>query len=56
MRAGGTTVLAQAGTSVELIWGAGRWSSNTFERYIRKNVIVLHALILGCVLHFSSAA
>ena len=53
MRAGGATVLAQAGASAELIRGAGRWSSNTFERYIRKNVIVLHALILGRTLHYS---
>jgi len=53
MRAGGATALAQAGASAELIRGAGRWSSNTFERYIRKNVIVLHALILGRTLHYS---
>jgi hypothetical protein len=56
MRAGGATALAQAGASVELIRGAGRWSSNTFERYIRKNVIVLHALILGRALHYSPTA
>jgi hypothetical protein len=55
MRAGGATVLAQAGASVELICGAGRWSSDAFKRYIRKNVVVLHALILGCTLHYSSA-
>jgi hypothetical protein len=55
MRAGGATVLAQAGASVELIRGAGRWSSDAFERYIRKNVVVLHALILGRALHYSHA-
>jgi hypothetical protein len=55
MRAGGATALAQAGASVELIRGAGRWSSNTFEQYIRKNVVVLHALILGRALHYSPA-
>ena len=55
MRAGGTTALAQAGASAELIRGAGRWSSDAFERYIRKNVVVLHALILGRALHYSHA-
>lgn len=53
MRAGGATALAEAGASGELIRGAGRWSSDAFERYIRKNVIVLHALILGRALHYS---
>jgi hypothetical protein len=46
MRAGGTTAMAEAGAVPELIKGAGRWSSTAFERYIRKNPIVLHALIL----------
>jgi hypothetical protein len=55
MRAGGATALAQAGASAELIRGAGRWSSNTFERYIRKNVVVLHALILARAQHYSHA-
>ena len=53
MRAGGATALAEAGAPGELIRGAGRWSSDAFERYIRKNVIVLHALILGRSLHYS---
>ena len=51
--AGGATVLAEAGAMSDLICGAGHWSSNVFERYIRKNVIVLHALILGRALHYS---
>ena len=55
MRVGGATALAQANTSAELIWGAGRWSSDAFEHYIRKNVVVLHALILGHALHYSHA-
>jgi len=42
-QSGGTTVLVEAGAPGELIRGAGCWSSNTFERYIRKNIIVLHA-------------
>ena len=53
MRAGGATTLAEAGAPGELIRGAGHWSSDAFERYIRKNVIVLHALILGRSLHYS---
>jgi hypothetical protein len=56
MRAGGATALAEAGAPGELIRGAGRWSSDAFERYIRKNVIVLHALILGRSLHYSHSA
>ena len=36
MRAGGATALAEAGTSADLIHGAGRWASDAFERYIRK--------------------
>jgi hypothetical protein len=51
MRAGGATALAEAGAPGELI--RGRWSSNAFERYIRKNIIVLHALILGRSIHYS---
>ena len=53
IRAGGATALAEAGAPTDLIRGTGRWSSNAFKRYIRKNVIVLHALILGCALHYS---
>ena len=53
MCAGGATALTEASTPGELIRGTGRWSSDAFERYIRKNVIVLHALILGHSLHYS---
>jgi len=34
IRVGGATALAQAGAPGDLIRGAGRWSSNRFERYI----------------------
>ena len=37
----------------ELIHGASHWSSDAFERYIQKNVIVLHMLILGRSLHYA---
>jgi hypothetical protein len=53
IRAGGATALAEAGAPAKLIRGAGRWSSSAFKRYIRKNIIVLHALILGRALHYS---
>lgn len=53
LRAGGATALAEAGAAYELVRGAGRWSSNAFERYIRKNPIILHALILERTLHYS---
>jgi hypothetical protein len=47
MRAGGATALAEEGAAPELIKAAGRWTSDSFERYIRKNPVLLHALILG---------
>jgi len=47
MRAGGATAMAEEGAAPELIKAAGRWTSNSFERYIRKNPVLLHALILG---------
>jgi hypothetical protein len=47
MRAGGATAMAMEGASPNIIKAAGRWSSDAFERYIRKNPFVLHALILG---------
>jgi hypothetical protein len=55
MRAGGATALAEAGASPELIKGAGRWSSAAFERYIRKNPILLHALILSGTSYYDRA-
>ena len=54
MRAGGATALAEAGAVPELIKGAGRWSSTAFDRYIRKNPVVLHALILSRSSHYDS--
>jgi hypothetical protein len=53
MHMGGATALAEAGAPSDLIQGAGHWSSDAFERYIRTNVIMLHVLILGCALHYS---
>jgi len=52
LRSGSATALAEAGAPPELIKGAGRWSSQAFERYIRKNPIILHALILARSYHY----
>jgi len=54
LRAGGATAMAEAGAAPELIMGAGRWSSpSSLQRYIRKNPVVLHALILSRTAHYS---
>jgi hypothetical protein len=45
MRAGGATCLASTGASPAIIQAAGRWASNTFQIYIRKNPILLQALL-----------
>ena len=34
MQAGGATYLVQLGTSSQIIWGTGRWSSDAWELYI----------------------
>ena len=52
MHAGGATAMAEAGAVPELIKGAGCWSSKSFERYICKNPVVLHALILSRSSHY----
>lgn len=45
MRAGGATCLASTGATPAIIQAAGRWASNTFQIYIRKNPILLQALL-----------
>ena len=54
LRAGGATAMAEAGAEPQLVKGAGRWSSTAFERYIRKNPVVLHALILSRSTHYDT--
>ena len=54
LRAGGATAMAEAGAEPQLIKGAGRWTSTAFERYIRKNPVVLHALILTRSSHYDT--
>src|ERR1700676_3333555 len=55
LHAGGATALAEAGAVPELIKGAGRWSSTTFEHYICKNPVILHALILSRSSHYDAS-
>jgi hypothetical protein len=45
MRAGGATALAAAGVAPALIQAAGRWSSDSFQKYIRQHPFLLHLLI-----------
>ncbi|SJL14815.1 uncharacterized protein ARMOST_18286 [Armillaria ostoyae] len=45
MRAGGATDLAEQGVLPYLIQGRGRWSSKAFKIYIRKNPVLLQAMI-----------
>jgi hypothetical protein len=47
MRSGGATALAIAGVPDSRIQAAGRWSSDAFQAYIRKNPLMIHALIHG---------
>jgi hypothetical protein len=47
MRAGGATALAEAGVAPYIIQATGRWASVTFQIYIRKNPVVLQALLYG---------
>jgi integrase len=45
LRSGGATALAIAGVPPDRIQAIGRWSSNTFQIYIRKNPVLLQALL-----------
>ncbi len=45
MRAGGATDLAEQGVLPYLIQARGRWSSAAFKIYIRKNPVILQAMI-----------
>ena len=47
MWAGGATALAEAGTLPNLIQTAGRWTIDTFNRYVQKNPFLFEALLLG---------
>ncbi len=47
MRAGGATALALAGVPGSLIQATGRWSSSSWELYIRKHPVLMQALTLA---------
>lgn len=47
MRAGGATHLAENGTSPSIIQAIGRWSSDAFLIYIRKNPVLVQALLFS---------
>jgi hypothetical protein len=51
LRSGGATSLAEGGADLETIQAVGRWSSNAFRIYIRKNPVVIHAILLGRPAH-----
>ena len=51
LRSGGATSLAEAGADLATIQAAGRWSSDAFWIYIRKNPVVIHAVIFGRPAH-----
>ena len=51
IRSGGTTSLAEAGVDLSVIQAIGRWSSPAFRIYIRKNPVVIHALLFGRPAH-----
>ena len=45
LRAGGATALAEARIASHMIQAIGRWSSDTFQLYIRRHPVLLAALI-----------
>ncbi|THH19826.1 hypothetical protein EW146_g1426 [Bondarzewia mesenterica] len=47
LRAGGATHFAAAGWPDECIQALGRWTSQAFKTYIRKNPVILQALVHG---------
>ncbi|KAJ8519646.1 hypothetical protein ONZ45_g3460 [Pleurotus djamor] len=47
LRAGGATFLAEMGVPHHIIQARGRWASETFQIYIRKNATVLQGLLLN---------
>lgn len=51
MRAGGATSLAEHGVPPSLIQFMGRWSSEAFTIYIRKNPVLIQALLYSANTH-----
>ena len=51
LRSGGATSLAEAGADLATIQAVGRWSSDAFKIYIRKNPVLIHAVLFGRPAH-----
>ena len=51
MRSGGATSLAESGADLATIQAVGWWSSEAFKIYIRKNPVLIHAVIYGHPAH-----
>jgi hypothetical protein len=51
LRAGGATALAEAGIPSHMIQAIGRWTSDTFQIYIRRHPVLLAALLHGSTSH-----
>ena len=47
MHVGGATSLAERGVAPNLIQALGRWTSETFNRYVRKSPFLFEALLIG---------
>jgi len=47
MHAGGATALAEVGVAPNLIQTAGRWTTDTFTRYVRKSPFLFEVLLVG---------
>ncbi|KAF5358845.1 hypothetical protein D9757_014248 [Collybiopsis confluens] len=45
MQAGGATAMAEDGAPPHIIQATGRWASDAFQFYIRKNPVVLNAML-----------
>jgi hypothetical protein len=47
MRAGGATSLAESGVAPNVIQAIGRWQSDSWQIYVRKNPVLIQAMIFG---------
>nr|GAT53394.1 predicted protein [Mycena chlorophos] len=55
LRAGGATSLAEAGVPPATIQAIGQWASDAFQIYIRKNPVLLQAMLFGRPAHQRAA-
>ena len=51
IQSGSATSLAEAGADLATIHAVGCWSSEAFKIYIRKNPMLIHAIIFRCPAH-----